>query len=488
MNHSNQAAFDQVSTKSAPPVNGVSSLTDIWSERDILSEAEELGHVGAWAWHISSGQLWWTDETYRILGLRAQEFPAHYDTFLEYVHPEDRDHFQSSVQAALAGTQNYDIEHRVIRPNGEVRIVHEQGRVTRAESGEPIRMLGLVRDITDEKTLQQERDIAQRALAQSEEQHRLLAHNAWDVIWTVGIDGSITYVSPSVERVRGITPAEAMVQPFEEIHTPASLLQVQEYFARVHQAIADGTRPPTFHGELEYYRKDGSIMLGDLQVIPQLDADGNVVQLLGVTRDISDRREFEEILKRLAVTDPLTDVWNRRQGTKLINADISEARRYGPSLALLMLDIDHFKSINDSYGHQTGDRVLIELTQVITANMRSSDVLIRWGGEEFVVITRHSDAERSNQLAMKLRDIIEQHHFETVGRVTVSIGVAELHAGDDLNSWLERADVAMYDAKVAGRNRVMASDTPPPVDLAVVPHLPINPKWPTPPPRETIRK
>jgi diguanylate cyclase (GGDEF)-like protein/PAS domain S-box-containing protein len=464
MNHTNFPDHGDGAFDNALSVNEISELSDLWSERDILAEAEELGHVGAWAWHVATGHLWWTDETYRILGLRPQEFPADYDTFLQYVHPDDRDHFQSSVQAALAGEQNYDIEHRIIRPDGEVRTVHERGKVVRSETGTPVRMLGLVRDITEERDLQQERDIAQHLLAQSEERHRLLAENAWDVVWTMGIDGSITYVSPSVERVRGLTPAEAMVQTLDEIHPAESAATVRRYFEDVYQAMADGTTPEAFRGELEYYRKDGSIMHGELQVIPHVDVDGSIVQLLGVTRDISERRRFEQKLNRLAVTDPLTNVWNRRQGAKLINGDINEARRYGPSLALLMLDIDHFKRINDTYGHQTGDHVLIELTQVLMANMRSSDVLIRWGGEEFVILTRHCGLTESTGLAMKLRSVVESHAFETVGTVTVSIGVAELHPGDDLDSWLARADVAMYQAKESGRNCVkvsQAGDHPP---------------------------
>ena len=103
-----------------------------------------------------------------------------------------------------------------------------------------------------------------------------------------------------------------------------------EYFTDLYAAIADGTVPPRYHGEQEYYRKDGSIMLGELDVIPQVDADGKVVRILGVTRDISERRAFEEELNRLAVTDPLTGVWNRRQGERLLAADLAEARRYGP--------------------------------------------------------------------------------------------------------------------------------------------------------------
>ncbi len=126
----------------------------------------------------------------------------------------------------------------------------------------------------------------------SEELYRLLAENAWDVIWTMALDGSITYVSPAVERVRGITPQEAMAQSPEEINPPASAAVVAEYFGRLFAAIANGTEPPHFRGELEYYRKDGSIMIGELQVIPYT-SDGEVVGILGVTRDISERKKFE---------------------------------------------------------------------------------------------------------------------------------------------------------------------------------------------------
>ena len=127
-------------------------------------------------------------------------------------------------------------------------------------------------------------------LRRSEERHRLLAENAWDVIWTMALDGSITYVSPAIERVRGITASEAMAQTPDQINPPASAAIVAEYFSRLFAAIDSGTEPPEFRGELEYYRGDGSIMVGELQVVPHIGADGNVVEILGVTRDISERK------------------------------------------------------------------------------------------------------------------------------------------------------------------------------------------------------
>lgn len=270
------------------------------------------------------------------------------------------------------------------------------------------------------------------------------------------LDGSISYVSPAVERMRGITPDEAKAQTLDQIHTPDSAAAVTEYFTALYGAIAAGTVPPRYQGEREYYRKDGSIMLGELDVIPQVNADGHVVRILGVTRDISERRAFELELQRLAVTDSLTSAWNRRQGEALFSADLSESRRYGPSLSMLVLDIDHFKEINDRYGHQAGDRVLIELTHRLRTHLRASDVLARWGGEEFAVLMRHCSLAEVLPLAEKLRALVADAPFPEVGSVTISIGVAELTPEDDLASWLDRADKAMYDAKTAGRNAVRA--------------------------------
>ena len=296
---------------------------------------------------------------------------------------------------------------------------------------------------------------AETRLMNSEKRSRLLAENAWEVIWTMDLDGKITYVSPAVERMRGITPEEAMRQSLDEIHPPESAASVADYYRQVFAAIEAGAEPPMFRGENEYYRKDGSIMTGELQVIPHLDGSGKVIELIGVTRDISERKVFEAELRNLAVTDTLTGVWNRRHGTELLAADLS-ARRPGQALSLLMLDIDHFKTINDTFGHQAGDHVLIEIASRLRRSLRGSDMVARWGGEEFVVLLRDCALPDALRLAEDIRAAIAELPFGAMGSLTVSVGVAEAHAGEDLTTWLERADQALYRAKRSGRNEVAA--------------------------------
>ncbi len=380
----------------------------------------------------------------QLVGSRPDTTPDAARTLLDQVHPDS-----AGGLATLLGMepgQQHLIELKWRHVTG--RPVFSRGQVLcrRREDGSAV-VEGAMQDVTHLHEMERE-------LRNSEQRHRLLAHNAWDVIWTMGLDGSITYVSPAVQRVRGFTPEEAMAQPLEEIHPPESAAKVGSYFADLFAAIESGTEVQMYRGEHEYYRKDGSIMTGELQVIPHVDSDGNVVEILGVTRDISQRKMFEAELTRLAVTDPLTGLWNRRHTTELLSADIAQAGRSGQALTLLMVDVDHFKSINDTHGHQIGDRVLIEVANRLREQVRTTDVVARWGGEEFVILLRYCGLSDAVAIAEKLRHRIADVPFERLCSVSVSIGAAELLPGEDLPSWVARADAALYQAKRSGRNTV----------------------------------
>ncbi|MDH5388055.1 MAG: GGDEF domain-containing protein [Gammaproteobacteria bacterium] len=161
-----------------------------------------------------------------------------------------------------------------------------------------------------------------------------------------------------------------------------------------------------------------------------------------------------EQLKEIAYTDSLTNIYNRLHFNRLLDAEMDKAKRYGGQLSLIFFDIDHFKQINDTHGHPTGDIVLKEIATVISEANRSSDVFARYGGEEFIILTASTNIKGAMEHAQRLKQDIEQHRFP-IGRVTASFGVTEFNAAsDDQKSLLERADKALYQAKSDGRNCV----------------------------------
>lgn len=306
---------------------------------------------------------------------------------------------------------------------------------------------GVLQDVTELHQLERELRI-------SEQRYRLLAENAWEVVWIAGTDGKVRYCSPAVERQRGFTVDEVMRQALHEVYPPESEKSIRDYFRRLRAAIREGTEPPVLREEHEYYRRDGSRMVGEMQAIPHVDESGTVVEILGVTRDVSERKQFEAELQRRALTDSVTGVWNRRHGEELLGDELSQARESAVPLTVLMLDIDHFKAINDRDGHQAGDRVLMEVGLRLQDTVPADSVVARWGGEEFVVLLRDCPLAGALVVAEKIRARIANTAFQDHRRVTVSVGAAELTAADDLDSWLSRADQALYAAKRSGRNAV----------------------------------
>jgi len=163
-------------------------------------------------------------------------------------------------------------------------------------------------------------------------------------------------------------------------------------------------------------------------------------------------------LERSSSTDHLTGAWNRAHLDRVIESELARSLRFRQPLSLVLLDIDHFKLINDRHGHQTGDAVLRELVTAIRTGIRTADLLFRWGGEEFVVLATSTGYRKAGVLAESLRVKIAQHPFPAVGQLTVSLGVAEHNGDETAAAWFARLDEALYAAKDGGRNRVVIAE------------------------------
>jgi len=192
-----------------------------------------------------------------------------------------------------------------------------------------------------------------------------------------------------------------------------------------------------------------------------LGVSGLYAGYTGLRRRTKERDLAEEELKRVnaildnqAMTDSLTGIFNRRKFSILLKAQIQESRRYGMPLALIFLDVDHFKTINDTHGHEAGDVVLQELARLVSGTIRQTDIFARFGGEEFVILAHNNDVNTGRELAEKIRSRVSQHSFTRIGAVTCSFGVAQLCPDDTAETVIKRADGAMYAAKKGGRNRI----------------------------------
>jgi len=257
-------------------------------------------------------------------------------------------------------------------------------------------------------------------------------------------DGFITYASEAFCKISGYSKSELIGKTHSILRDPA---MPKELFEDLWKTIKSGK---DWSGEICNISKKGDRYWVKAHISPVYDEENNIASYTAIREDITDKKIIEE----LAITDRLTQVYNRIQLDRVLQSEIVKSNRYKTPFSVILLDIDKFKSVNDTYGHQVGDSVLKESASLLKSSIRDSDTLGRWGGEEFLIITPNSDLESSKELAEKLRKAMEDFCFTTVGQKTGSFGVSTYKEGDNEESILKRADDALYRAKEGGRNRV----------------------------------
>lgn len=287
------------------------------------------------------------------------------------------------------------------------------------------------------------------------EESRLLMQSitsaAQDAIVMIDDSACTTYWNEAAERLFGYRREEVMGRALHALIAPESARDAhRQAFGQFIQS-GEGERVGKTT-ELLARRADGreipiEISLSAVQV-------GGHWHAIGIMRDISEHKRMEDMLRAQATTDPLTGIHNRRKLNEMMALEQARCTRYHVPFTLVLFDIDHFKHVNDTHGHPAGDAVLKALAELVGANIRNSDLLARWGGEEFAVLASACNLSCVRLLAEKLRHLIDIHDFPAVGHVTCSFGVAEFQPGESPEAFLTRADAALYRAKQQGRNRV----------------------------------
>ncbi|GBG12971.1 uncharacterized protein NMK_0508 [Novimethylophilus kurashikiensis] len=311
-----------------------------------------------------------------------------------------------------------------------------------------------VTDITQRRQSEQE-------LRKSEQLFRNVLENAPIGMALVALDNHFKQVNQAFCRISGYTWEELMSLTTSDITHPDDN---QSYQAIV-QRLKDG-EIDAYEIEKRYLHKDGTIVWVQLTASLLRNESGKPYQIIKQVQDITERKQLEFDLERQAHTDYLTGLANRRHFLELAEHELAHVRRYGGDLAVAMLDLDHFKNINDTYGHQVGDIVLKTLAALCHQMLRNVDVIGRIGGEEFAILFPETDMQEAHEIVERLRIAIARKDVPTAEngaiRFTASIGIAAYTPSDTgIDILMSRADKALYDAKMTGRNRVAQAESGP---------------------------
>ncbi|MEM7181824.1 MAG: diguanylate cyclase, partial [Spirochaetota bacterium] len=260
------------------------------------------------------------------------------------------------------------------------------------------------------------------------------------IVYATDSEGYTKRISNAFSQITGYSKEELVSKPYTLFNT-----------SRMYKDIAKELQEDgVWKGEIEIKNKIQETIWFFSIVTPEFAEDGKVVGYTTISHDISAKKRIE----KMSITDSLTQVYNRYKIDQIFKQEIAKSAQYQLKLSVIIFDVDKFKSVNDTYGHQVGDKVLVEMTALVQKNTRPDDVLGRWGGEEFVILLPNTSLTEAKEYANGMRKQIAAYTFPKVGKKTASFGVACLKFGETEEELIKRADEALYTAKNNGRNRV----------------------------------
>ncbi len=403
-----------------------------------LESVQAIAHLGFWEFDIEKDILYWSDEVYRIFGLAPQEFEATFEGFLSYVHPDDRETLTNKYQCSIEEKSAYNIVHRIVQKSGAIRYVEERCEHRYDSNGKAVKSIGAVYDITER-------------IADQSKLQRLFDLQRNIVIQTNGI--VLLKANHSFLHFLGYASLEDFLKEYDCICD--CFVQDDRFFhlgkvpegknwVEVLETVPKKERIVSL---LNAYQHPHAFSVS----INHFDDDDYIVAFTDISETIFEQFSLEEKASR----DHLTGAYNRSYFDENIEEMLENAQERNRNIGFIMLDIDHFKNVNDTFGHDVGDSVLKHLVATIRYSIRNEDMLVRFGGEEFLLVIETDSVGTLHRIAEHVRQRIEDEHFERVGRVTCSLGMTIHASGELVSQSVKRADVALYKAKESGRNRVV---------------------------------
>ena len=403
-----------------------------------LKEAQAVARMGSWVLDVEQDSAYWSEQIYRMFELEPDVTPGP-ETLRTLVHPEDWPRIESAMERSIRHQAPYHVQYRVITPRANTVWIDCRAALEENSAGKVVKLKGVVQDITEQR-------INESRLRQS----ATVFENTAEGVFITDASGNILDTNPAFGDITGFSKEDVL-------GNNPRLWRSDRHDADFYRSMwRDINECGQWQGEIWNRRKDGSVFPEWLNISAVRDNEGNVVNFVAVFTDITALKRSQEKLEHLAHYDALTDLPNRLLLQARLDHAIAHAQRTDTNLALIFIDLDRFKNINDSFGHPAGDDLLKEVAQRLLRCVRSDDTVARIGGDEFVLLleaVKHPDKSVvvANKVQQTFSEPVEINNQSI--HVTASMGICTYpQDGEEGATLLRNADAAMYRAKEDGRS------------------------------------
>lgn len=405
------------------------------AEQDALEKSEqkyrtlvEYAMVGIYRTDLS-GTIHYVNHTLtKMLGYNSPDELIGKKSMIVYKNPKQREAFIQKLSKDNV-VSNYELE-LVDKHSNTLPIIIS------ATLEEDI-LSGMIIDMSEIKKSQNEISMLSKVIEQID-----------DTVAITNNLGIITYVNQAFCNHTGFTEDEVLGQSFRILKSDR---YDNDFYKKLWATISNGD---VFRETIINRKKNGDLYYEDKTITPFKDDKNNIIGFVSTGKDVTLETLMNQEIQRIATIDQLTGIYNRHKFEELFILETERSRRFSQPLSLILIDIDHFKVVNDTYGHDVGDEVLKMLSDIVQENIRKIDIFARWGGEEFLVLSPNTDLGNIQKLAEKLRLAVENTSFPTVQHVTISLGISTFREDDTFVSLFKRVDQGLYYAKEHGRNQI----------------------------------
>ncbi|MDH4182831.1 MAG: PAS domain S-box protein [Nitrospinota bacterium] len=413
---------------------------NLFDKSQHLSNAQKLGNMGSWDLNLVTMRISWSEYVDEIFQFDPST-PSSLEKLWSVIHPEDLDEVRSALDDVLKGASSMNVDHRALRPDGSMIHVNSVGKVMYGPDGKPERMLGVVQNVTDQKKAEAGLQLAAKVYESS-----------LDAIMIIGKDGIINSVNKAFCDITGYDQDDALGKPITLIAAaPAKNKQGNCISAVWKSAQTEGS----FRGEIWTMKKSGREFPAWIHINAIKGAHGAVEQYVAIFHDITETKDKEAEIAYQAYYDSLTGLPNRLLFQDRLKMAVARAKRENDTFALMFLDLDNFKNVNDSLGHDVGDLLLKGVSVRLVEALREIDTVARIGGDEFVILLeRLQDHSEVLRVARKvIKSMGKSFSFQDKPLyASGSMGITMFpQDGEDTDTLLKNADIAMYKAKEMGK-------------------------------------